>query len=261
MTSLLLLAAGASKRFGRPKQLEPVGPHGETIMDITMRHAFASGCDRVVLVIRPEHEALFMGKSGADARVRFAVQPEAFGTGHAVMIGLEQAVGTTVIANADDFYGYPAITDAFAHASTQGEEHALIAFTLANTLSAAGPVHRALCTIDANGFLTFTEEHKGLRAGTGNRVLDADGATHDPATLVSMNLWVLRPGIAPYFHTAVKHFNAQGQRGECMLPAVVQLAMDNGHRVRVRRTDARWAGLTYAADADLVRRTLAEGNT
>lgn len=261
MLSLILLAAGASKRFGRPKQLEPVGPHGETIMDITIRNAFASGCDRMVLVIRPEHEALFMEKSGADERVRLAVQAEALGTGHAVMIGLEQAEGSTVIANADDFYGAAAITEAFAHASTQDEEHALVAFTLANTLSAAGPVHRALCTIDANGFLTSTDECTGLHADADNRITDANGRSYDPAALVSMNLWVLRPSIASYFRAAVKHFNEQGQRGECMLPAVVQQAMDNGHRVRVLRTDARWAGLTYAADADLVRRTLAEGNT
>lgn len=256
MISLILLAAGSSKRFGRPKQLEPVGPRGETVMDITMRHAFASGCERAVVVIRPEHEVLFTEKFGSDARVRLAIQPEALGTGHAVMIGMQQAVGTTVIANADDFYGETAIAEACAHAATADADHALVAFTLANTLSTSGPVNRALCRVDENGFLTSTAEHQGLRVDPSGNIIDAQHNTHDPSALVSMNLWVLRPAMRPFFQTAMEQFHAQGGQGECMLPAVVQQAVASGQRVRVLRTDARWAGLTYAADADIVRRSL-----
>lgn len=256
MPALLLLAAGKSTRFGRPKQLEPVGPHGEALLDFTLRDAFKAGCSHAVIVVRPGHEAIFTERFADDARVRFTVQHEARGTAHAVMLALEQVHSTVIIANGDDLYGLGAIQQAAHHAlHSDPQQHALVAFELANTLSPGGGVNRAVCTVDAQGLLLSTEEVTGLQGNTTGTIISDDGRTWPADTLVSMNLWVLRPALFPLFP---KLFNAQASAiGEFGLPSVIAEAMAQRHCFAVLRTDATWCGLTHPADADLVRRNLA----
>jgi Ser/Thr protein kinase RdoA (MazF antagonist)/molybdopterin-guanine dinucleotide biosynthesis protein A len=256
MATLVLLAAGRSTRFGRPKQLEPLTASGETLIDITMREAFAYGCERVVLVVRPEHEAFFTAKYSADGRIFFTVQNEAVGTGHAVMLGLRHATGTAVIANADDHYGSAAIAQAFRKALENVDEHALIVFALGSTLSPSGPVNRAVCTVDAEGFLLRSDERTGLHMDSHGHIVDDAGSSHEPGELVSMNLWVFRSSIHVHFEAYAEHYITTGGSGECMLPDVVQAAMHTGQRVQVVRTNAQWAGLTYPADGPLLRQVL-----
>lgn len=253
MPTLILLAGGKSTRFGRPKQLEPVGPAGEALLDLSLRDAFATGCDRAVIVVRPEHEVVFADRFAGEPRVRFVVQADPCGTAHAVMLGLEQVQDTVIIANGDDHYGKGSVQQAMDHALHVAHDlHALVAFELYKTLSPSGGVNRAMCIIAADGTLRSTEEVRGLRADPEGRITSEDGRTWPGEALVSMNLWVLRPTLFPLFRALFGHH--QPAKGEFGLPTVVASAMEQRHRFRVLRTAESWCGLTHPADAELVRR-------
>lgn len=250
--TLLVLAAGRSTRFGRPKQLEPVTKDGRTLIDLTMADAEEAGCPNTVLITSPALEPAFRGKYGGRPRTSIAVQHEPLGTAHAVLQGLANVDGTLVVVNGDDHYGREALAAAVRHALDGVEhEHALVAYRLDRTLSPSGGVNRAVCTLDAQGFLTSTQEVKGIRTD-GITVVDETGNQWEKGRLVSMNLWIFRPPLFPLFSEL-----AGAQRsGEFGLPEVVRAAIARGQRFRVIPTDAQWTGLTFAADADLVRRSL-----
>jgi UTP-glucose-1-phosphate uridylyltransferase len=255
--TLIVLAAGRSSRFGRPKQLEPVGPTGEAIMDITLQDAFAHGCERAVIVVRPEHRALFSERSKHDGRIGIVVQEEPIGTAHAVLVALGSVEGTVIVANGDDLYGSTSIAKAVHHAKQgQANEHALVTFDLANTLSASGPVNRAVCQLNEPGCLIALEEVTGLQIDDQLMISSLNDRQWAPTKAVSMNLWVFRPTIFPMFLSLFAHHRAEGSITEFMLPNVVQHALSQGHTFRALHTGDHWCGLTYPADADLVRRTL-----
>ncbi len=257
MPTLLLLAGGKSTRFGRPKQLEPVGPEGEALLDFTLRDAFPAGCTGAVIVVRPEHLLAFAERFAARPQVRIVVQAEALGTAHAVMLALAEVHGTAIIANGDDLYGSGAMEQAVRHAlDGDPEQHALVAFELANTLSPSGGVNRAVCAMDAEGLLLSTQEVTGLQADASGNITSADGRTWPAATLVSMNLWVLHPALFPLFRTLFAAHTATN--GEFGLPMVVSAAIAQHHRFAVLRTSETWCGLTHPADAGHVRQYLAK---
>jgi MobA-like NTP transferase domain len=250
---LVVLAAGRSTRFGRPKQVEPVGPRGEAIMDVTMRDAFASGCDQVRLIVHPEHDELFRQRYRGDRRVIVLVQPAALGTAHATMVGMEHAAGTCIVVNGDDLYGARSMELAVVHAR---EEHALVVFELGNTLSPNGPVNRAVCHVEGT-HLIGTEEVKGLVDAGNGHIIDGDGRSWDRTVPVSMNLWVFRPG----FRSVLIGQERSGDPmdpAEHGLPDAVRAAMASHQLFRVLRTNDRWCGLTFPDDAELVRRFLAQ---
>jgi hypothetical protein len=250
--TLVVLAAGRSTRFGRPKQLEPITADGRTLIDLTLADAFAAGCGSAVLVASPWVKEAFREKYGADGRVRLPVQSEALGTAHAALIGLDGLNGTAVLVNGDDHYGSGAIGSAVGHAlHGNAAEHALVAYQLANTLSPSGGVNRAVCAIDGAGKLLSTEEVTGLRA-EGILVRDAAGHTWPGNTPVSMNLWVLRPSIRPL----ITELAAVARQGEYGLPEVARQAIGQGQVFRTIITKAEWTGLTHAADAEQVRQRL-----
>ncbi len=226
-------------------------------MDITLRDAFAYGCEHAVIVVRPEHRALFSERSKHDGRIATVVQEEPIGTAHAVLVALGPLEGTVIVANGDDLYGSISIAKAVHHAK-QGyaNEHALVTFDLANTLSANGPVNRAVCQLNEAGCLTALEEVTGLRIDDQHVISSLNARKWAPTTAVSMNLWVFRPTIFPMFHSLFAHHRAEGSVTEFMLPVVVQHALSMGHTFRALHTGDNWCGLTYPADVDLVRRTL-----
>jgi hypothetical protein len=258
MATLVIMAAGGSTRFGRPKQLEPVTPHGRTIADITLRDAFDAGCSHAVFVVRPEHQELFTQRYRNDPRVAVATQVAALGTGHAALIGMEAGAAPWVVVNGDDHYGKSAIALACALAMhSTSAFNALIAFRLSNTLSPNGPVNRAICSVSSEGRLVGLQEVNGLACDTDGVIRTSDGRVVPPDTLVSMNLWVLRSSMLPRFSTQFEAHASSSVPGEFMLPAVVEHVMQGAREVvAVIPTESTWHGLTYPADADLVRRAL-----
>ncbi len=256
--TIILLAAGRSTRFGRPKQLEPIGHAGETIPELTLRDAFASCCTRAIIISSPEHEQHFRKLSDGDARIEVHCQPQALGTAHAAWIGIQRCNGPVIIANGDDLYGLRSMQLACTQALLpHGEDHALIAFPLAHTLSANGPVNRAICRLDENRMLSSTTEVTGLSRSPEGVIHDEDGVVRAEDEPVSMNLWMMRPAMKPYF---VKALEQRAMQAECGLPTVVLAAVRAGQRFRCIATLDHWLGLTFAADADLVRAQLLRGH-
>jgi hypothetical protein len=289
-TTLVILAAGIGRRYGGLKQLEPVGPGGEALMDYSIFDALRAGFDRVLLVVRPETEGEFRSALGTrladhiavsyayqtlsdvpDGVVLPADRTKPWGTAHAVLAAEGQIQGPFAVINADDFYG----SDSFAilgeflmadHRDTT-PTFAVAGFRVGPTLSDAGPVSRGLCRADRNGWLERIVEVLELdKHGAGGRYTDAAGVEHLVAgdELVSMNMWGFTPTVFPELRLRFRHFleglsKNTDTSSEFLLPAAVQGMIDDGSaRVRVLRHDGQWCGITFADDRDRVRRFIAD---
>ncbi|MDH4045244.1 MAG: NTP transferase domain-containing protein [Gemmatimonadota bacterium] len=285
--TLVVLAAGMSTRFGRLKQLEPVGPSGEALLDYGIFDALRAGFERMVLVIRPELEATVR----AHCAVRWGAVPIAFahqtldqvpggqtcpptrvkpwGTAHAVLAAAPAVDGPFGVANADDFYGARAYQDLAAHLRAGGAEHALVGYRLDATLSPHGGVSRGWCETTGDHLRHVTEIHDIRLDGAHLRGRDPGGILHTmrPESLVSMNLWGFQLGILPLLRDAFGAFfatSAAATDGEFLLSnAVGDLVAAGDARVRVLATDERWMGVTYPDDretvADRLRALVADG--
>ncbi len=283
---VVILAAGIGSRYGGLKQIEPVGPAGEIILDYTLYDAWRAGFGRAVFVIRPEHEETlaerFRGSLAGRLETAFVHQrlddlPEGFvppperdkpwGTAHAVRAARRAVSGWFAVANADDFYGWEswAVIGRFLAAARRETEWCLAAFSLANTLSPHGSVSRGVCEIDPNGYLvSITERTRIERAANGGgRYLDGGGEWHNLSgrEAVSMNLWGFSPAIFGYLETGFSEFLAKKRldpKAEFQLPAVVDHLLREGKcRCRALETRERWFGMTYREDREEVRAAIA----
>ena len=285
--ALVVLAAGVGSRYGGLKQLDPVGPGGAALMDYTMYDALQSGFERVVLVIRRETEdeirAHIEGGAARRLEVHFAHQeldrlPEGFavrgdrvkpwGTGHAVLMAAPYLDGPFVAANADDFYGRRAVA-ALARflGDTVGAEPphwAMVGYRLGETLPASGPVSRALCVQDEDGWLLGLQEILAIeRAGDSARWQMEGGATQiEPLTsLVSMNLWGFTDGLVGHLESGFRVFleAGPGPKDEFYLPVAVGEAVRAGEaRVKVLDEGGRWCGMTSPDDRATTAEVLRE---
>jgi NDP-sugar pyrophosphorylase family protein len=278
---LVILAAGVGRRFGGLKQLSPVGPSGEAIMDFTVLDAVRNGFDEVVLVIRPEIEADMRShvdrSFGRSVPVRFVYQEldvipgevplgrtRPWGTVQAVLAAAPAIRGPFGVANADDSYGTPALAalrEALARPATTPPTWAMIAFEVGDTLPAAGAVSRGLVHAES-GLLRSIEEVHSLRREPAGIVRDTeDGPRTVPAdTLVSMNLWGFGPEVLQHLSRRFARFLADGPDtvAECYLSEEIGVAVADGSaRVMVVPTSSRWCGMTSASDIEAVRSTLA----
>ena len=278
---LVVMAAGMGSRFGGLKQLEPVGPNGEKVMDYGLYDARRAGVERVVFVIRKSFERDFHQQVGsAYARwmdVAYAFQdldqvpagfqrPEArtkpWGTAHAILAARSQVKAPFLAINADDFYGrraFQLMTGFLAQPGAPGDAYAMVAFQLANTLSEFGAVARGICEVDGAGRLISVAEHTRLeRSGAAVQEQAPDGSVRRFTGLepVSMNFWGFRPGIFAHLEERFARFLAlrgQDPKAECYIPAVVdELIREGRATVRVLPTEDRWFGVTYREDKDAV---------
>ena len=274
---LVVLAAGHGRRFGGLKQLAPVGPDGEALMDYTARDALAAGFDGVVLIVRDEVRDELLSHIGdfwpAELAVTPVTQGPIAGTAQAVASARPALSGPFGVANADDLYGARAFA-ALAGNLRDGApgEHVLVAYRLADTVLTDAAVTRGVCEAGADHYLTRVVEQSvrrqhdrsfeaapiaGPEAGRARRLTGAED--------VSMNLWGFAEGMLDELDLALKAFDpqsaphAEGKPPELLLPDVVASAVAAGRaRVRVVASGSRCIGLTHPDDLPLVRSLVAE---
>jgi dTDP-glucose pyrophosphorylase len=275
--TLVVLAAGVARRFGRLKQLEPVGPAGETLLDYGIHDGMRAGFGNVVIVIRHETEPLFRQHAAVawpEVPVRFVFQ-EATTGGAPVRASRTKPWGTTqavlaaeagvhepfAVMNADDFYGARSFGLVADHLSgPDAMRHFLLAgYPLASTLSDKGGVSRAVATVDTSGFLSAITEYTNVRRDGSHVIGERNGEqiALDPAALVSMNLWGFAPRLFPLLHDAFRAFLDRMQTdddAECALPDALQTVLETGQAsVRVVPAPDEWLGITWGEDCGFVQ--------
>jgi NDP-sugar pyrophosphorylase family protein len=283
-TTLVVLAAGMGSRYGGLKQMDGVGPNGETLLDYSVFDAARSGFSRVVFVIRRDFEEDFRERVGRRFEDRidvgYAFQqlndlpgdfvvPEGrvkpWGTGHAVWCARE-AVDTPFLAiNADDFYGRPAIAAVGEYLGTLEENSTrfcMAGFRLESTLSENGSVSRGVCQTDSKGLLVSVREQTKLER-SGGRILDsADGLEFIGSERVSMNCWGFTPAVFPLLESGLNRFlQAQSaeEKSEFYIPSAVAEMIDGrAASVEVLPVESPWFGVTYREDRPIVADSLAK---
>lgn len=291
--TLLVLAAGMGSRYGGLKQIDPMGPAGETILDYSVFDAIRAGFGKVVFIIRPDFEQDFReriaAKFAGHIEIGFAFQtieqlPAGFtvpagrekpwGTTHAILCARQAVTTPFAVINADDFYGqasYAALGTYLAQLSNTATAYAMVGFTLKNTLSDHGTVARGVCQTDTAGRLTDIQEltkisklpHGAEQRGEDGQVISLTG--EEP---VSMNMWGFTPAIFPQLEADFRAFLvAKGNelKSEAYIPMSVGSLLRNGQATcQVLRSDSTWFGVTYREDKPIVQASIArqvsEGN-
>lgn len=279
--TLLIMAAGMGSRFGGLKQIEPVGPNGEFIIDYSIYDAIKAGFNKVVFIIKEENYNLFRDTVGKrvekQIKTDYAFQkndeiPEGYkvpenrikpwGTGHAILSAKDKVKGDFAIINADDFYG----RDAFQVVSSffdkekenNGKEHyAMVGYQVKNTLTENGSVKRGVCEVENNYLTKITESIVEERK---DGILASPLNGDDPFfikenTNVSMNMFIFRDDLFPYLESDIKIFFEQNkdnlEKCEYLIPDVIfQRIKEEDIDVEVLPTTAKWQGITYKEDKE-----------
>lgn len=275
--TLLILAAGMGSRYGGLKQLDQMGPNGETIMDYSVKYAIEGGFGKVVFVIRRVMEEDFkkyiLPRYADRIEVRyvfqelnmipagFAANPERqkpYGTAHAILVAKDAIREPFAVINADDFYGRDAfmvMADFLMDAkTTQPATYAMVGYRLDKTLSVNGTVSRGVCSTDSEGFLkTIVENHKvGFTSNGIENIEEGLYGKYDGSEPVSMNFWGFTPDFFNCLDGLFSDFLTQNQdnvKSEFPIPNVISYLMENDlARVRVLHSEAEWFGVTYKED-------------
>lgn len=281
---LVVLAAGMGSRYGGLKQIDPVGSHGEAILDYSIYDAHQAGFDTVVIIIKEAIRKDFMETVGkrlekAPVEIRYAYQeldrlPEGYsvpegrtkpwGTGHAVLCAAEAIDGAPfAVINADDYYGKAGFQVIYDHlsAASQPSDYCMVGFSLCKTVTDNGSVARGVCLSNEDGYLTEITERTRIEKYEGGIHFTEDGESWvdlAPETIVSMNLWGFMPSflteIQARFPVFLKEAMASNPlKREYFLPfPVSQLIHEGKASVKVLTSPDRWFGVTYAADKPVV---------
>jgi dTDP-glucose pyrophosphorylase len=262
--TLIVLAGGMGSRFGGPKQLVPVGPGGESILEYNVHNAVAAGFKRVVVVTRAElveRVKATAGRASGDADFAITLQhvPEGrekpYGTAEAVWTAAEHVDDAFCVANADDLYGPAAFQSLFAHASQNDVDGAIVGFRLSDTVPADGTVTRGLLRHD-DGEVKAIMEIRGIgRDGDGWLPKSVDGiGALTGRELISTQLLSLPSRVMARIGEAVDEFVSSGDEGEVLLPEVIGSLLASGElRVRLLGGGDEWAGMTNPEDLETVR--------
>jgi hypothetical protein len=287
--TLAIMAAGIGSRYGGLKQIDPVGPSGEIIIDYSVYDALRAGFGKVVFIIRKDMAETFREKVGRNVEVRtevayvlqeltgvpagFRVPPgrkKPWGTGHAVLSARGRLSGPFAVINADDFYGASSFRTLASHlaggSGGDGGDYCLVGYTLWNTLSDHGHVARGVCTAGADGYLAgICERTRIERHGGAVRFSEDEGKswTEIPRdALVSMNMWGFTPGFVEELDRRFPKWlacNLDRPKAEFYIPAVVgEMIVEGAARVRVLPTTEKWFGVTYREDAPAVKAAIRE---
>ncbi len=289
---LVVMAAGMGSRYGGLKQIDPVGRHGEVIVDYSIYDALRAGFEQVVFVIKKEIEEDFYEVIGRRmekrADVSYAFQRlDDLPAGYAVPEGRVKPWGTAqaiysirglvdapfAVINADDYYGPHAFQLIYDHLCRLPEEgdilpFCMVGYRLKNTLTEYGHVARGVCSVDEDGFLREVVEHTHIeKTAAGARFTEDGGQTWtdlDPETVVSMNLWGFTPGLLDEIGRRFPAFLDQALvanplKGEYLLPSVVNELLQEGKAaVKVLTSPDKWCGVTYKEDKPAVMQAIEE---
>ena len=282
--TLVIMAAGIGSRFGGGiKQLEPIGPNGEIIMDYSIYDAMEAGFDKVVFVIRRDLEKDFKEVIGnriekvidvdyayqevddipSPYKERFAGRTKPWGTGQAILCCKDVVDAPFLVINADDYYGKQAFKEGFEYLTGEtgsgNTEICMISFVLKNTLSDNGAVTRGVCKVDGNGMLTDIEETHNVEKIDGRAVArtESGGREIDLESPVSMNMWGLRPDffkiLVDGFEEFLSKTDEENVKAEYLLPTIIGELLEEGKlRVKVLKSEDKWFGVTYKEDKDAV---------
>ena len=276
--TLFVLAAGMGSRYGGLKQLDGVGPNGETIMDYSIFDAVRSGFGKVVFVIRESFENDFREKIIKKYEHIIPVEivfqeldrlPEGFtvpenrvkpwGTNHAVLMGQAVIKEPFAVINADDFYGresFRVLAGFLQSLENKKNTYAMVGYRIGNTLSESGSVARGICSTDRDGFLTSVVERTYIIRDTDGIIKYKDEDEHlcavDENIPVSMNMWGFTPEYFDYSNEQLIEFlkqNSDNPKAEFYIPSVVNyLIVNDKAKVKVLDTPSKWFGVTYADD-------------
>lgn len=279
--TLFLLAAGMGSRYGGLKQLDGLGPNGETIMDYSIYDAIHSGFGKLVFVIRKDFEQEFRDKVASKYEGHLPVEivfqsledlPEGFtvpegrtkpwGTNHAVLMGKDVIKEPFAVINCDDFYGADSfrVMGKFLSDLPEGSKnrYAMVGFRVGNTLSESGTVSRGVCGTDAKGYLSDVVERTKIQRIDGEvKYLEDDGTTWTAipdTTPVSMNFWGFTPDYFKYSQEYFKYFlglesTKTNLKAEFFIPLMMdKLIKDNTATCEVLDTSSKWFGVTYPED-------------
>jgi len=278
--TLLILAAGMGSRYGGLKQVEPVGPNGETILEYSVFDAIRAGFGKVVFVIREsfanEFKDRFESKLAGKIDIEYVYQeinklPEGFelpkdrekpwGTGHAVLMAKDIINEPFAAINADDFYGAEAyrVISKFLSQSISSDKYAMVGYQLDNTLSEFGSVSRGICVTGENNQLTkITETHKIRQEGQFTLCESENMETVELTgkETVSMNFWGFQPSVFGNIESQFVDFltaNLNQPKSEFYIPFVVFEMIQQGKaNVEVLKADSPWFGVTYKEDKAFV---------
>ena len=288
--TLVIMAAGIGSRFGQKiKQLEPVGPSGELIIDYSVYDAVRAGFNHIVFVIRKDIEQLVREKIGdrlsKHVKISYAFQEKTdipvrkelgeirkkpWGTGQAVLSAKDIVNGPFAVINADDFYGaeaYKIIYDYLKNADNSTKavsEYAMCGFKIRNTLSENGTVTRGICTVE-NGYLKGLEETKEIRRqenGSITGVYNGETKMIANEAAASMNMWCFTGEYMSVLGEQFVDFLGKVDEnnvdsGEFLVPIAVDELLTAGKcTVKVLPTDSKWFGMTYAEDVEEVKASL-----
>jgi dTDP-glucose pyrophosphorylase len=271
--SLLVMAAGMGSRYGGLKQLDAVGPNGETIIDYSVYDAIQAGFNKVVFIIRKDFEVQFKSqiteKYAGHIQVEFAFQelnalpnkfqyPEGrekpWGTGHAILTAADLIQEPFVVINGDDYYGGESFKVVANYYNNGADNFSMVAFQLDKTLSIFGGVTRGICTVE-NGSLSMVVETENLQKTenelTSDRKINLDGS--EP---VSMNMWGFTPVLFDYLNEMIIEFlkkDGHEMKSEFLIPSVINNLIQSGREtVHVLRSSSSWFGVTYKDDKPYV---------
>ena len=284
---LYIMAAGMGSRYGGLKQMEALGPGGETLMDYSVYDAIRAGFGRVVFVIGKHFEDDFRARVLSKYENRIATDvvfqslddlPPGFtppadrtkpwGTAHAVLAGRDVVDGPFLVINADDFYGFDMfrLAAGFLTGAPKDGEYCMVGYRLADTLSESGSVSRGVCKVGADGYLENITEHKEVVCDNGViKSIHPDGAVEvlAPDAPSSQNAWGFMPDFidkaGKYFAEKFLPENIDVPKSEFYVPTLVGTLVETGAaRVKCLRTDAEWFGVTNPGDRPKVVKRLAE---
>lgn len=277
--TLVVMAAGMGSRFGGLKQIEPIGPHGQAIVDFSVYDAKAAGFNKVVFIIKHEIEKEFKEIVGSRIEkmidVDYAYQeldslPNGFvcpaerakpwGTAHAVWCARDKVTTPFAVINADDYYGKGAYEKMYNHLKEQKGDYCMVGFRLQNTLTENGTVSRGICDVENSHLKAVTERTKILDCKYTED--DVNWTKLPPDCIVSMNMWGFTPDVFSYIEKDLNAFFKEKisvPKVEYYLPTVVSNVIERGQKdVSVLVAEDRWYGVTYKEDKDGVVNALSE---